>query len=49
MPLIITVSSSFPDLVIENWILQNPWIIEAKDTATEDVFNNILKFSALDK
>ncbi|MEI8047919.1 MAG: nucleoside-triphosphatase [Bacteroidota bacterium] len=49
MPLIITVRKSFIDLVIENWMLQNPLVIEAKDAVSEEVFKNIVRFSALDK
>lgn len=47
MPLIITVRKSFLDLVIENWMLQNPLVIEAKDSSKEDVFIEIVKFSGL--
>jgi nucleoside-triphosphatase THEP1 len=49
MPLIITVRKSFLELVIENWMLQSPMVIEAKDAVPEDVFKNIIRFSALDK
>jgi nucleoside-triphosphatase THEP1 len=47
MPLIITVRKSFLELVIENWMLQNPLVIEAKDSSKEDVFIEIVKFSGL--
>jgi nucleoside-triphosphatase THEP1 len=44
MPLIITVRKSFLDLVIENWMLQNPLVIEAEDNTTDKAFNEMLKF-----
>jgi len=47
MPLIITVRKSFLELVIENWMFQNPLVIEAKDNYQEEVLRKILKFSAL--
>jgi nucleoside-triphosphatase THEP1 len=49
MPLIITVRKSFLELVVENWMLQSPMVIEAKDAASEEVFRNIIRLSALDK
>jgi nucleoside-triphosphatase THEP1 len=49
MPLIITVRKSFAELVIGNWMLQNPLVIEAKDALAEEVFKNIVKFSLLDR
>jgi nucleoside-triphosphatase THEP1 len=48
MPLIITVRKSFLELVIENWMLQSPLVIESKDAVPEEVFKNIVKFSALE-
>ncbi len=47
MPLIITVRRSFLDLVIENWMLQNPLVIEAKGAEAEDVLIKILKFTGI--
>jgi nucleoside-triphosphatase THEP1 len=43
MPLIITVRKSFLELVIENWILQNPLIIQAHTTSVNDAFEEIIK------
>lgn len=47
MPLIITVRKSFLDMVIENWMLQNPLVIEAEGAVAEDVLGKILKFSGI--
>jgi len=47
MPLIITVRKSFLNLVIENWMLQNPLVIEAKNASKEDALNEIIKFTGL--
>jgi nucleoside-triphosphatase THEP1 len=47
MPLIITVRKSFVDLVIENWMLQNPLVIEAKDASAVYVLDEIVKFTRL--
>jgi len=47
MPLIITVRKSFLELVIENWMFQNPLVIEAKNNSQEEVMSKILKFSTL--
>jgi len=44
MPLIISVHKSIVDLVIENWQLQNPLIIEAKNISIEEAFGNIITF-----
>jgi nucleoside-triphosphatase THEP1 len=43
MPLIITVRKSFLQLVIENWMLQNPLIIQAHTTSVNDAFEEIIK------
>jgi nucleoside-triphosphatase THEP1 len=47
MPLIIAVHKSIVDLVIENWQLQSPLIIEAKITSTETAFEKIALFIGL--
>jgi nucleoside-triphosphatase THEP1 len=47
MPLIITVRESFLALVIENWIFQDPLVIDAKKTQADIAFREILKFTAL--
>ena len=47
MPLIITVRKSFVNLVIENWMLQNPLVIEAKNASIVEIFNEIVKFTGL--
>jgi nucleoside-triphosphatase THEP1 len=47
MPLVITVRKSFLDLVVENWMLQNPLIIEAKNASTVEAFDEIVKFAGL--
>jgi len=44
LPLIITVRKSFLELVIENWMLQNPVVIEAKETSVAKAYSDILKF-----
>ena len=44
MPLIITVRKSFLELVTENWMFQNPLIIEAKDAEIDLVMVEIEKF-----
>jgi len=47
MPLIITVRESFLQLVIENWLLQEPMVIEAKDNSVDLVLEEIVKFAKL--
>lgn len=47
MPLVITARKNFLGLVTENWMFQDPLVIEAKDATLEEVFPEILKFSAL--
>ena len=47
IPLIITVRKSFLDMVIENWMLQNPLVIEAEGAVVIDVLSKILKFSGI--
>ena len=47
MPLIITVRKSFLELVVENWMLQNPLVIEAKNASTDEIFDEIVKFTGL--
>jgi len=47
MPLIIAVRRGFLELVIENWMFQDPLVIEAKDATVEEVIPKILKFFAL--
>ena len=37
MPLIIAVRRGFLELVIENWMFQDPMVIEAKDATVEEV------------
>ena len=44
MPLIITVRKSFLELVIENWMFQDPLVIEAKDAEIDKVMAEIEKF-----
>jgi nucleoside-triphosphatase THEP1 len=47
MPLIIAVHMSIVDLVVENWQLQNPLIIEAKNSSIDGAFDNIIAFAGL--
>ena len=47
MPLIITVRKSFLELVIENWMFQNPLVIEAKDATVDSVMTKIERFAKL--
>jgi nucleoside-triphosphatase THEP1 len=47
MPLIIAVHMSIVDLVVENWQLQNPLIIEAKNSSIDEAFDNIIAFAGL--
>jgi nucleoside-triphosphatase THEP1 len=47
MPMIITVRKNFLDLVIDNWMFQNPLIIEARDASPEIVFGQVVKFAGL--
>jgi nucleoside-triphosphatase THEP1 len=47
MPILLTVRKIFVKLVIENWVLQNPLVIEAKDVTTDDAFAEIVKFLQL--
>ncbi len=47
MPLIITVRRCFLELVTENWLLQDPLVIEAKDASADIVFDEIVKFARL--
>ncbi len=47
MPLIITVRKNFLDLVLDNWMFQNPLIIEARDASPESVFGEVEKFAGL--
>jgi nucleoside-triphosphatase THEP1 len=47
MPLIITVRKSFLELVIENWMFQNPLVIEAKDAKVDSVMAEIERFAKL--
>jgi nucleoside-triphosphatase len=47
MPIIITGRRSFLELVIENWMLQNPLVIDTKEASRKEVFSEILKFAAL--
>lgn len=47
MPLMITVRNSFLELVIENWQLQNPLVIDAKGTSLNDAFGEIVKYANL--
>jgi nucleoside-triphosphatase len=44
MPLIITVRKSFLELVTENWMFQNPLVIEAKNAEIDLVMAEIEKF-----
>ncbi len=44
IPLIITVRKSFLELVIENWMFQNPVVIEAKDAQMDLIINEIKRF-----
>lgn len=45
MPLILTVRRSFLELVIENWMLQNPLVIEANDAQVDSVMAEIERFA----
>ena len=47
MPLILTVRKSFLELVIENWMFQNPLVIEAKDATVDSVMAEIERFAKL--
>jgi len=47
MPLIITVRKSFLELVIENWMFQNPLVIEAKDAEVDSAMAEIERFAKL--
>lgn len=47
MPLIITVRKSFLELVIENWMFQNPLVIEAKDAQMDSAMAEIERFAKL--
>lgn len=47
MPLIITVRKSFLELVIENWMFQNPLVIEAKDATVDSALAEIERFAKL--
>ena len=47
MPLIVTARKSFLELVIENWMFQNPLVIEPNDFAADDVFSEIIEFAGL--
>jgi nucleoside-triphosphatase THEP1 len=49
MPLIIAVHKSIVDLVLENWHLQNPTIIEAKNASIYEEFENIIAFTGFSK
>jgi len=49
MPLIITVRKSFVDLVVENWMFQNPLVIEAKDAQMDLIFSEIKRFVNLNQ
>lgn len=48
MPLILTVRKSFVELVIENWVLQNPLVIDASDTQVDIAYAEIVKFAGLE-
>jgi nucleoside-triphosphatase THEP1 len=47
MPLIITVRRSFLDLVTDNWMLQDPLVIEAQNASVDKVYDKIVKFAKL--
>ncbi len=47
MPMIISVRRSFLEFVIENWMLLDPMVIEAKDASVNIVFDEIVKFAKL--
>jgi nucleoside-triphosphatase THEP1 len=47
MPLILTVRKSFLELVIENWMFQNPLVIEAKEAQVDSVMAEIERFAKL--
>jgi hypothetical protein len=47
MPLIITVRKSFLELVTENWMFQNPLVIEAKDAKVDSAMAEIERFAKL--
>ena len=49
MPLIITVRKSYVALVIENWMLQNPLVIDAADAQAEIAYAEIVKFTGLNR
>jgi len=49
MPLIITVRKSYVALVIENWMLQNPLVINAADAQAEIAYAEIVKFTGLNR
>jgi len=47
MPLIITVRRSFLDLVTENWMLQDPLVIEAQNASVDKEYDKIVEFARL--
>jgi len=49
MPLVITVRKSFVNLVIENWMLQDPIIIQADTTSADEAYAEIDKYVGLPK
>ncbi len=47
MPLIITVRKGFLELVIDNWMFQDPLVIEAQIVSSDDAYGRIIKFTRL--
>jgi nucleoside-triphosphatase THEP1 len=47
MPVIITVRRSFLEFVIENWMLQDPMVIEAEAASVNIVYDEIVKFAGV--
>lgn len=47
MPLIITVRRSFLELVVENWMFQNPLVIEANGISVNEAIGDIVKYTNL--
>ena len=47
MPLILAVNKKLAEQVVESWQLQNPLIIEAKNTSSDEAFKEIMQFTKL--
>ena len=47
MPVILAVNKNLVDQVVENWQLQNPLTIKAKNISPEEAFTDIIHFTGL--